>query len=473
MRILFADNTTAFKSIASKITACFIALCVALTGVSFAHADSFDDQAAANGTGFTKVAESEQTAFLLFGSAAKNADGMQGRWKMLTKEQVESVKDNASAKAVFGEGALSLWKSNQNFSTTSDKVNLTFDLGIAGINIKNLATNLGITNGRINDKTQLTSVDQEGKAVRTSSHSLEKTKYYFSSLDDDGTPVTPLLKAADGVFSLRVGQETATETTAHQWKDNIKALQIDSVTTATAKPEVVLTVIDGTSEKDYTLSDVVYAGQYDAVFAYTTASGGQITANVRGTRLSDILAARSIKINSGDTLYALDANGKATKLTSTASKYFIAYEGTLHQEGEEDTALTSNSEFCLFGPGTAESKVRMNDLYSIKITRAPAPTPVVKNPPATKITKLTKPTKRSIKIRWAKRTGINGYILKMATKKYGTYKLIKTVKSAKTVTFTKKKLKKGKKYFFKIRTYKKVNGKTYYSKWSAIKYKKL
>ena len=472
MRILFSEKTLT-KRILYCGLAFFLSFCVALSGISFTYADSFDDQVAKNGKNFTPVPDNEKTEFLLFGSAATNGDGMQGRWKMLTKDQMMSINDNTTARTVFDVGTLSIWKKGQNFSTTSDGKNLSFDLGIAGINVKNLATNYGIQNGGNNDKSRLLVVYQNGKSVSSRDYALEYPRYYFSSMSAKGTEITPLLKIQNGVFSLRTGQDKATEITSDLWKDNIKTLQIDTVTTATAKSDVVLSVIDGKTTIDYTLSDVVYSGQYDAVFAYRNAENNQITANVRGTTLKDVLAAKSIKQPaSGDTLYAMDANGASVKLTNPVNNYFIAYEGKETKQDATETALTSSSEFCLFGPGTTESQVKMKNAYSIKITRAQTPTPTVKKPKATKILKLTKVGKKAIKIKWAKRTGVTGYQIKMK-KAGGKYKIIKTIKKAKTVTFTKKKLKKGKKYYFKVRTYKKANGKTYYSKWSKAKYKKL
>lgn len=474
MRILLSENKSLKQKILGGSLALFLSFCVALSGISFAYADEFDDQAAQNGKNFTPVPDNEKTSFLLFGSGASGGDGMQGRWKMLTKDEMMSITGNASAKAVFDAGSLSIWKSGQNFSTTSDGVTLTFDLGIAGINIKNLADNYGIQAGGNNDKTRLLIVDQNGKSVSSRDYALEEDRYYFSSMDTtDKSVVTPLLKISNGEFALRMGQKTKTEVTSDLWTNNIKTLQIDSITTATQQPDLALSVLNGKTEVNYTLSDVVYSGQYDAVFAYRDAEDNQITANVRGTTLADVLAAKSIKQPaSGDSVYAMDANGASVKLTSPVSQYFLAYEGTETKADATKTALASNSEFVLFGPGTTESQVKMKDIYTIKITRATPPTPVVKKPPMTKITKLTKPTKRSIRIRWAKRTGIKGYQIRMK-RAGGTYKIIKTIKKAGTTTFVKKKLKKGKKYYFMVRTYKVVNGKTYYSKWSKARYKKL
>lgn len=49
----------------------------------------------------------------------------------------------------------------------------------------------------------------------------------------------------------------------------------------------------------------------------------------------------------------------------------------------------------------------------------------------------------------------------------------KTISKNKTTSYTIKKLKKKKTYYVRIRTYKKVSGKTYYSEWSSVKKVKI
>lgn len=88
-------------------------------------------------------------------------------------------------------------------------------------------------------------------------------------------------------------------------------------------------------------------------------------------------------------------------------------------------------------------------------------------------TKTSKPSikiksyKKNIKITWKKVSGANGYEVYMSTKKSGKYKKIKTA-TYKQNSYTRKKLNKGKKYYFKVRTYRKVNGKKLYSAWSKV-----
>lgn len=93
---------------------------------------------------------------------------------------------------------------------------------------------------------------------------------------------------------------------------------------------------------------------------------------------------------------------------------------------------------------------------------------VTVKPKTNKIKKLKKSGKKSIKITWTKVSGTTKYQIYMSTKKKSGYKKIKTA-SAKSSTYTKGKLKKGKRYYFKVRSCKKVGGKYYYSAFSAVK----
>lgn len=74
--------------------------------------------------------------------------------------------------------------------------------------------------------------------------------------------------------------------------------------------------------------------------------------------------------------------------------------------------------------------------------------------------RIIKTKKNSIKIKWNKVKGADGYLI-YGTKcgKTNQYKLIKTIKNGKTTTFTQKKLKKGTYYRYVVRAYKIVNGK--------------
>lgn len=88
------------------------------------------------------------------------------------------------------------------------------------------------------------------------------------------------------------------------------------------------------------------------------------------------------------------------------------------------------------------------------------------------LSSVKKKSKTSAKITWKKTSSITGYQIYRSTSKNGTYKKIKTV-SNKTASMTNTGLKKGKKYWYKVRAYKKIGKKTYYSSFSSKKSVKL
>lgn len=79
-----------------------------------------------------------------------------------------------------------------------------------------------------------------------------------------------------------------------------------------------------------------------------------------------------------------------------------------------------------------------------------------------------KKAKSKVKVSWKNINGETGYQIYKSTKKNKGFKLAKTVKSTKAKSATLK-VKKNKKYYYKIRAYKTVNGKKIYGPWSSVK----
>jgi len=88
--------------------------------------------------------------------------------------------------------------------------------------------------------------------------------------------------------------------------------------------------------------------------------------------------------------------------------------------------------------------------------------------PKPSISKLTKGTKR-FTVKWKKKTGVKGYKIQYClTSDFSGAKTV-TVKSYKTTSKTIKGLKGNRRYYVRMRTYKIVDGDTYYSDWSKTK----
>lgn len=96
-------------------------------------------------------------------------------------------------------------------------------------------------------------------------------------------------------------------------------------------------------------------------------------------------------------------------------------------------------------------------------------TPSVKPVTVKKTSCSAKNSKGKLKITWKKKSGINGYQVQYSTSKKFKNAKTKTIKNAKTTSKTYKAIKKGKKHYVRVRTYKIVNGRKYYSSWSKVK----
>nr|MBQ8253670.1 fibronectin type III domain-containing protein [Lachnospiraceae bacterium] len=101
----------------------------------------------------------------------------------------------------------------------------------------------------------------------------------------------------------------------------------------------------------------------------------------------------------------------------------------------------------------------------VKMTVKTGTSSSVSRPKKVKDLKAYSVKKTSLKLKWKKTSG-KGYEIWRATSKNGKYKKIKTISSSKTNTYRVKKLKSGKKYYFKVRAFKKSNGKKIYGSFS-------
>ena len=84
-------------------------------------------------------------------------------------------------------------------------------------------------------------------------------------------------------------------------------------------------------------------------------------------------------------------------------------------------------------------------------------------PRRTQITSISKAGKGKLKLVWKTVSGVDGYVI------YRDGFKIKTIKGSSISSYTNSSLRNGTRYDYEIRTYKKVNGKVYYSNYSDTK----
>ncbi len=82
--------------------------------------------------------------------------------------------------------------------------------------------------------------------------------------------------------------------------------------------------------------------------------------------------------------------------------------------------------------------------------------------------KAKKRTNKYITLSWKKDNTVSGYQIYRSTKQNGTFKRLKTITKKSTTSYKNTKLSAGTCYYYKIRSYKKVNGKTYYGAFSPV-----
>ena len=157
-------------------------------------------------------------------------------------------------------------------------------------------------------------------------------------------------------------------------------------------------------------------------------------------------------------------------LTNGASKTLKAYDPANSAYKLSIQWKSSNSKIISVdknGKITAKS-VGKATITATMSNGAKATCKVTVIPKSTSIKSLKKNGKNGIKITWKKTSGITSYEIYMSTKSKSGFQKIVTLSSKKT-SYTKTKLKKGKKYYFKVRCVKKISKDSFYSTFSSIK----
>jgi hypothetical protein len=116
--------------------------------------------------------------------------------------------------------------------------------------------------------------------------------------------------------------------------------------------------------------------------------------------------------------------------------------------------------------GKYKVKITFKDWYSGEVTKT-----VKVVPKGTSISSVKSSSKKAMTVKWKKQTSqTTGYQIQYSTTKdFSSGNKTITIKKNKTTSRTIKKLKSGKTYYVRVRTYKTKSGVKYYSSWSDVK----
>ena len=318
-----------------------------------------------------------------------------------------------------------------------------------------------------------------GSAVSYTDKSLATGKTYYYKVrayrTDSGSKVCGSFSA---VVSAKPVPAKPTVTAKSAGYDSIRiswnkisgasGYEVYNATSSSGKYSKSATITSGSTDSYIKKPLTTGKAYYFKVRAYRTVNGTKVYGS-----FSAAVSAKPVPAK--PTVTAKSAGYKSIKLSwgkvSGATAYKI-YRATSSGGTYKYVKATSSSSYTDDGLSTGKKyyyKVRAyrtvsgTKVYSSFSTVVSAkPVPAVPDD-----VKAARASFSSIKVSWSKVSGASGYEVYRAKSKSGTYSKIKTITSGSTVSYTNKSLTAGKKYYYKVRAYRTVNGKKVYGSFSG------
>lgn len=423
--------------IAKKSLALFVALTMVMSTMVLVPATVFAAGEATH-TEFTKMVDKDQLtggALVFSGEGIKDYSGFNGSYKVLPKTDIASLKNIQQAEKLFpGKLSSALWQNN-NYSALSGQ-GFEFISDCSGLGLEAVAESLGIT---VDKKMSLFVKATDGTIDDIQSVFVDRYSYAEESATE-GTPYEPILALTGkgvpeaDVPQIMFGQKAGgakTDYNKQDWVKNVCAVSFGD------EPIVLETYVNNSSVESDSIADLMQKGRYTTT--YTTYNGNVATqSEVEGIPLKNLLN------EWGVTPYVTGVKIIAPADEFTISKEdiddtFVAWAYTDEtKDPEQERALmvfTKGADSATSSSPTSICKNVTDFEVTAKIAK-----PVIK---------LAKYGKKSVKISWKAVDGATDYqIYKKAPGK--KFKAFKTV-TAKKLKFVDKKVKKGKKYSYKVR----------------------
>jgi uncharacterized protein YkwD len=309
--------------------------------------------------------------------------------------------------------------------------------------------------GALQDDSDDAAIDDSEEVLPKYSNQDGEAEYSDSELQQ-ATIITNTVDAGDEEVEATDSSNARTlnSTEVDKIKDNLIASVNDARVEASVNVEVVeSSTLDKTSSIRSEEIEVEWAHERPNGTSWETV----LTEN--GISLSGLKA--------GEDLAKVSTTAKSTYSDEFINKLSTAIHSTLMGSTTHKKVIL-NQNYRQIGVGIATQIV--DGKLNVYVTEHFKNVPTVSKPKGTSLSSL-KATKKGFTVKWKKQaTQTNGYQIQYSTSsKFSSGNKTVTISKNSTVSRNITKLLAKKKYYVRIRTYKKVNGKTYYSSWSSAK----
>ena len=232
---------------------------------------------------------------------------------------------------------------------------------------------------------------------------------------------------------------------------------------------------------------------YDHIYSYAGSTYTESSA-VKLSRGTYYLKVQAFAKNAVDKEYTLCVNKIGNKKTSVTSVKSTAYNKLkvswkvvpaaasyqIYRSTKKDGDYQNIKTIDSVGTSSwTDSSVKTGKIYYYKIkvvvktqngnqTSGFSNVKSAKAVPAKTTLKAKASNAKNVKLTWSKVKGANGYEIYRSNSKDGKYQKVKTISKGGTTSYKDGKLKKSTTYYYKIRAYRKVDGKKVYGSYSSV-----
>lgn len=336
----------------------------------------------------------------------------------------------------------------------------------------------------------------EPNGTRADANAIEADKAYHGiTLNSNDVDVFRLKTSVNGYFQVQFGQNAADGNyTSNGWEINVLDEQGEVITAGQYITKNWASMILPYAQAGRTFYIQVmpqnsntppFQCMYDLTVKQTSAADWESEPN--GT-MKTATAIKSGKTYNGNTdtssdedFYKLNvpASGKVRVLFSSHNSNpsdsvgrgwdILVYDKKSNEVARTQEIETAGSVAFDVKKGTYYIKIEPSSVWSApEGCRYAIWADYAKTPSTPKVSSV-KAGKKSAVVKWKKVSGASGYYVYRSTSKKSGFKKVRTLKKASALSWKDKKLKSGRKYYYKVAAYKKIEGITVVSPYSAVK----